>query len=179
MADFGAWAVNLRPNWHRGGIQSIAALGIAMARERKTLNLRRSFRQSLTTAKEPCVPEGIQLCEGLGKVLTSLSPGWIWAAQELSVAQGRAPAAGSQLGKVLCHGFALAGGRNQEVAAPAAPSGILGHRHGSCPQHLPGPVSVLVCGLTSSPRLNLSHHLSTAAPASPCPWSPFPVADLC
>lgn len=72
--DFGAWAVNLRPNWHQGGIQSIAALGRAMARENKTLNLRRSFRQGFTSIKEPRVPEGIQLFEGLGKVLTSLSP---------------------------------------------------------------------------------------------------------
>lgn len=141
-----------------------------MAGERKTLNLRRSFRQSFTTVKEPCPWGGIQL--------TSLSPGWNWAAQELSVAQGRAPASGSQLGKVLCHGFALAGGRNQEVAAPAAPSGILGHRHGSCPQHL-GPVRVLVCDLTNSSCLNLSHHLPTAAPAGPCHWNPFPVADMC
>lgn len=150
-----------------------------MARERKTLNLRRSFRQSFTTIKEPHVPEGIQLFEGLRKVLTSHSPGWIWSAQELSVGQERAPAAGSQLGMVLCHGFALAGGRNQEVAAPAAPSDILGHRAGSCPQRLPGPICILVCDLTSSLRPNLSHHLPPAAAVCPCHWNPFPVADLC
>lgn len=66
--------------------------------------------------------------------------------------------------KVLCHGFALAGGRNQEVAAPAAPSGVLGHRHGSCPQRLRGPICVLVCDLTSFLCPNLSHRLPPALP---------------
>lgn len=92
---------------------------------------------------------------------------------------GAVRGSGSQLGKVLCHGSALAGGRDQEVAAPAAPSSILGHGHGSCPQHLLGPVCVLLCDLSSFPCPNLSHHLPTAAPAGPCHWNPFPVADLC
>lgn len=69
--------------------------------------------------------------------LEGLCPGWCWGLD-------------GTLGLVLCHDFALAGGRNREVAVCAAPSSFLGHGHGNTLpslywyQHFPGPVPFLV-----------------------------------